>query len=126
MSKAVQLSSFKQPFVCRFSAYITQQTITPRVRSFPVRPVIFRTRGAALLCHRKFLCAVPSTGHKPSQLFTSNITVALAAPLRSYFHYTRHCTNTGGEEGLCLTKRTQEGEAAILSLSFYNLSFLLT
>lgn len=32
----------------------------------------------------------------PSQLFTLNITVALAAPLRSYLHYTRHCTNTGG------------------------------
>lgn len=120
MSKAAQLSSFKQPFVCRFSSYITQQTITARVRSFPVKLVIFCTRGAALLCPGKLLCAVSSTGHGPSQLFTINITVALAAPLRSYFHYTRHQTNTG--ESKTISPKEPKREKLQYCHFLYNLS----
>lgn len=106
MSKAPQLSGFKQPFICRFSFYhyITQQTITAGVRSFPVKSVIFCTREAALFWPRKFFCAVSCTRLGPSQLSTIDITVALAVPLRSYFHYTRCCTNTGGKWDWVLPK----------------------
>ena len=96
MPKAPQLSSFKQSSVRRFSSYhySTQDTITIRVWSPPAKSAILHTMGAILLCLRKFICAVSCTGRWPSQLFSINITVALAVPLKSDSHYTRHCTNS--------------------------------
>lgn len=79
-------------------------------------------QGAALLCPRKFLCAVSCTGHGPSQLFTINITVALAVPLRSYFHYTRCCTNTGGMWG-CVLPKEPKWEKLQYCHFLYNLYF---
>lgn len=81
-------------------------------------------QGAALLCPRKFLCAVSCTGHGPSQLFTISISVALAAPLRSYFHYKRCCTNTGGMWG-CVIRKEPKWEKLQYCHFLYNLYFFL-
>lgn len=70
----------------------------------PVKSDILHTMGEVLLCPRKFICAVSPTGHRPSQVFSVNTTVALAVPLRSDSHYTRHCTNTAGDRTMSYQK----------------------